>query len=363
LFAVPFFISISPKGHAIMAKKKKSFDISVNRSNIVSALIFLTVLFLFCAFSPALFAADENKPEKKSTTTAKPNEKTFEDITLSTADNLQLAISYYRGAKGRESVPVVLLHGYGAKHNRTDYTKGLAPYLQAQGFAVIAVDLRGHGESTRIKTTRGKDEILDSAGLAPNQFGLMVTQDMKAVKNFLWERNNAGELNIDKLCLVGAEMGASIALEFALFDAIEQDVNPVLRPEYKLGRFVKALVLISPETSFRGISIRRAVQNPAVRNDISILILVGKGDSKALNESKRVHAIFEREHPKPDPEKKAEQQTLFFTPLETTLQGTNLLAEKNLKADDIIAAFLDLRLVKSEPSKTWSWKERKLPHQ
>ena len=70
---------------------------------------------------------------------------------------------------------------------------------------------------------------------------------MKAVKDFLWERNNAGELNIDKLCVVGAEMGASVALNFALADALDQDSNRVLRPDYKLGRFVKALVLISPE--------------------------------------------------------------------------------------------------------------------
>ena len=32
----------------------------------------------------------------------------------------------------------------------------------------------------------------------------MVTQDMRAVKDFLWQKNNAGELNIDKLCVVGA---------------------------------------------------------------------------------------------------------------------------------------------------------------
>jgi hypothetical protein len=73
--------------------------------------------------------------------------------------------------------------------------------------------------------------------------------------------------------------------------------------------------------------------------------------------------MFERDHPKPDPEKKADQQTLFFTPLETKLQGANLLTEKNLKTEEIINAFLNLRLVKSDAAKSWLWKERKLPHQ
>jgi alpha-beta hydrolase superfamily lysophospholipase len=239
----------------------------------------------------------------------------------------------------------------------------LAPYLQSKGFAVVVPDLRGHGDSTRLKTLHGKDETLDAITMAPNQFNLMVTQDMKAVKYFLWEKNNAGELNLDKLCVVGAEMGASIALEFAWYDAVGYDQGA---PEYgslKLGRFVKALVLISPETSFKGISIRHAVQNPAVRNEISVLILVGNGDNKALSEASRIYSIFERDRPKPDPEKKADQQTLFFTRLETKLQGANLLTDKNLKVEEIIAVFLNLRLVKSDPAKTWFWKERKLPHQ
>jgi len=347
-----------------MAGTKRSSVVRWNESKILKANIFLAILILFVyAFSPELFAADD-KPAKKTAASAKAAEAEPakpEDITLPTADSVQLVITYYRGSQGKQSVPVVLLHGL--KHNRTDFTKDLAPFLQSKGFAVVAVDLRGHGDSTRVRTTRGKDETLDAANLSTAQFNSMVTEDMAAVKKFLWEKNNAGELNLDKLCVIGAEMGASIAMDFAWYDAVDQDANPVLRPEYKLGRYVKALVLLSPEISFKGISMRRAMQNPAVRNEISVLILVGKDDSKALGEAKRVYSLFDREHPKPDPEKKAEQQTLFFTPLETKLQGASLLTEKNLKADDIIANFLSLRLVKSDQAKTWSWKERKLPHQ
>ena len=326
--------------------------------------ILFAVLFLCGVFSSRLFPAEDNKPAQKAAVPAKAAEAELprpEDITRQTGDNVQLAATYYRGGKGKESIPVVLLHGW--KHNRTDYTKYLAPYLQSKGFAVIVPDLRGHGDSTRLKTLHGKDETLDAITMAPNQFNLMVTQDLKAVKDFLWEKNNAGELNLDKLCVVGAEMGASIALEFAWYDATGYNQGA---PEYgslKLGRFVKALVLISPETSFKGISIRHAVQNPAVRNEMSVLILVGNGDNKSLSEAKRVYSVFERDRAKPDPEKKADQQMLFFTPLETKLQGANLLTDKNLKVEEIITAFLDLRLVKSDTAKTWSWKERKLPHQ
>jgi pimeloyl-ACP methyl ester carboxylesterase len=324
----------------------------------------LAVLLLIGILSRGLLAAEE-KAEKKPPAgkVAEAEMPKPEDVILSTDDNVQIAITYYPGTKGKESVPVVLLHEYGTMHNRTDFTKDLAPYLQMQGFAVVAVDLRGHGESTRVKNPFGKDETLDAAALAPNQFGLMVTEDMKAVRKFLWEKNNAGELNLDKLCLVGSEMGAMIAVDFALYDALAQEANPVLRPEYKIGLFVKALVLISPATSFKGMSMRRALQNTAVRRNISVLIIAGKRDNAALGEARRVYSMFERDHPKPNPDKKLEQQTLFFTPLDTSLQGAKLLAEKSLETREIIAAFIELRLVKSDISKTWTWKERKLPHQ
>jgi pimeloyl-ACP methyl ester carboxylesterase len=333
-----------------MANTNMSPDVRFDGSSIFRAEILIAALFIFSAFSPRFFAAETDLPKS-------------EEVTLPTSDNVQIAATYYRGTKGKESIPVVLLHGYGQKHNRTDYTKGLAPFLQSKGFAVLAVDLRGHGDSTRMRTLRGKDLALDAASLSPGQFTLMITNDMRAVKRFLWEKNNAGELNLDKLCLIGSEMGASIAVEFAWLDAVEQEANPVLRPEYKLGQFVKALVLLSPEISFKGISMSHAMQNPAVRKDISVLILVGGNETSALNEANRVYALFEREHPKPDPDKKDEQQDIFKPTLDTKLQGTNLLREKNLKVEEIIAAFLELRLVKSDPSRTWLWKERKMPYQ
>jgi len=281
-----------------------------------------------------------------------------EDLVLETNDGLQLTITYYASLKGKNAIPVVLLHEY--KQSRNDY-KDLAPSLQALGYAVIVPDLRGHGESTHLKGAR-KDETLNAASLSPQQFSLMVTQDMEAVKEFLWERNNEGELNIDKLCIVGAEMGASVALNFALADAVVQDRNRVARPDYKVGRFVKALVLISPEQSFRGLPIKAATAYPAIQRDIAMLILVGRQDAKAMKEAKQIHSIFEKYHPEPTGDNVTDKKTLFFGKMDTKLQGTKLLDPKfNVPA--IIADFLHRRLSKSEESRDWTWRERKVPHE
>ena len=321
-----------------------------------AALLAAVVLLACSGFVPRVSAAD-NKAQDEKEEIPPP-----EDLMLRTGDGLGLALTYYPGTKGKETIPIVLLHMW--KQNRNDY-KELARFLQAVGHAVIMPDLRGHGQSTRLRGAR-RDETLKAATMSPQQFKAMVTQDMEAVKVFLWDRNNAGELNIDKLCVVGAEMGALVALNFAMTDAVDQDHNRVRRPDYKLGRFVKALVLISPELSFRGLPTRLATAHPVVQSDIAILVLVGEQDNKALEEAKRIHAIFERYHPEPrgdsmTQEEKRDATTLFFFQFATSLQGTKLLDPK-FNVAETIAIFVHLRLVKSPESRQWTWRERKVPH-
>ncbi len=190
----------------------------------------------------------------------------------------------------------------------------------------------------------------------------MVREDMKAVKDFLWERNNAGQLNLDKLCIVGAEMGASVALNFAAYDAVGYGSGAVYYGPLKLGRFVKALVLISPRWSSPGLPLTQAARNPAVQRDIAMLIAVGDKDPKELADAKRVYGLFKNSHLEPTGDNKTDLQTLFFITLPTSLQGTKLLDPRfNLQAG--IADFVYRRLQKNEESRDWTWKERKFPHE
>jgi pimeloyl-ACP methyl ester carboxylesterase len=316
---------------------------------------------------PKTEKADPPKTEKKE---AKPPEANrgdgksvagpppVQELELLTNDGLRLALSYYPGTKGKESIPIVLLHMW--KKSRADY-KPLALYLQSLGHAVIAPDLRGHGQSVRFKGSR-KDDDLKAANLPLPQFAKMVTEDTKAVKDFLWERNNAEELNLDKLCVVGAEMGASVALDWAAYDAVGYDNNMVTYGPLRLGAFVKALVLISPEWAFKSLSLKQAASATRVQGDIPILILVGQEDRKAFSEAKRINTFFERFHAEPKGDDKFDKMTLFLVPLETKLQGTSLLDPK-LHGPEYIADFINKRLIKAEEAQDWVWKERKRPHE
>jgi hypothetical protein len=306
---------------------------------------------------PAAAALSQDKAAKPEKEKGPPPP---EELALHTSDGVQLAMTYFPGTQGKQSIPVVLLHMW--KQNRSDF-KDLAPYLQKQGCAVLAPDLRGHGDSTHRKGARA-EEVLKADKMSPPQLNLMVSEDMMAVKAFLWEKNNAGELNIDKLCIVGAELGAVVAIDFAAADAEQQAVNRVFGAdgEYKVGRFVKALVLLSPERSCHGLSVQVAARNPVVQRDIAMLILVGKQENKSMEAAKQIHGLFKGFHPEPTGENKNDRKTLFLGPLDTSLQGTNLLDPK-FGVAEIIGDFIERRLVKSKESEEWKWAERKRPHQ
>jgi pimeloyl-ACP methyl ester carboxylesterase len=301
-------------------------------------------------------AAEDKKPDSK------PREKEEiakpEELSLSTGDGLQLGLTYYAGRKSKQTIPIVLLHGL--KESGNEY-KDLARVLQAQGHAVVVPDLRGHGKSTRLRIGN-REEKLAVASMSPQQYARMVTEDMwTIVKGFLWDKNNAGELNLDKLCIVGSDMGAAVALNFADYDAVGYEDRRVMYGSLKLGQFVKALALISPKWSVSGLTLQRAVRNPQVQRNLALLILVGKQDAKAMKEAKRLYGYFEPFHPEPTGPDHLDKKTLFFGGLDTRLQGTDLLDSK-FGVSDVLIDFIARRLMKSEESKEWVWKERKIPH-
>ena len=115
----------------------------------------------------------EKKAEKKADDDRDSRQP--EEIDLTTDDGLEMKATYFPGTKGQESIPVILLHGF--KGSRKDFTQeqGLAPFLQEKlGCAVIVPDLRGHGDSTKIKMSSKRTEDLKGKKLTPAQYPAMV---------------------------------------------------------------------------------------------------------------------------------------------------------------------------------------------
>ena len=272
-----------------------------------------------------------------------------ENVNFETKDGVNIRATFYAGLGKKESIPVIMIHGWEGQRGEYD---ALALSLQAAGHSCIVPDLRGHGQSTSQKLADGSTRTLDASKFNRAEIEEM-WRDVEACKRFLMEKNNRGELNINALCVVGAEFGCILALNWS---ALDLTAPPLLA--YKQGQDVKALVLLSPVSAFKGVTTRSAMGVADIKR-ISMMIVVGDSDNKGSAEAKRLHTSLKTFHPKvsTDPEDIKKNQDLFLVEPKTTLQGTKLLAP-TLPVIGNIGKFIELRLTNKLADYPWSDRKR-----
>lgn len=305
------------------------------------ALGWLVALLALAAATPAIAQKAKELPEPKV-------------IEMLTKDGVKLYATYFASDLERDAVPLILLHMY--KGSRADF-QGLANYLHQQSHhAVLTLDLRGHGDSTR-QTFRGEERTLTPDRLKNEEFAAMVRYDIEEAKRFLMREHNAGQVNIERLGLVGAEMGAIMASYWALNDWAAP------RLAIKQGQDVKALVLISPETRFKAFSLTQPYGSFDLRSKVALHLIAGADNSKATRAAEQLFNTVKRYHPEPDDslpaDKALAEKTLFLDiGYNTSLQGTKMLGER-LGVEERIAKFIELRLV--APSYPWVERPSAIP--
>jgi pimeloyl-ACP methyl ester carboxylesterase len=269
---------------------------------------------------------------------------------LLTKDGVSLQATYYPSNQGKKAVPVVLLHSF--KGSREEFAD-LGEYLQNQGYAVLAPDLRGHGESA----TQPGGVKTDPTKMPASEFVNMYAQDMEAIRSFLVKENDDGKLNLNALVIVGSEMGASVAVHFAgynncLLPRVEPGVRRAPSPD------VKGLVLISPAVSNPPtLSIMTGLKTyPALKSELPMLILVGNGTRKAIVDADRITKLIKPYHP--EPQNESQKQTFFYVKLATSLEGAKLFSDaaRPLNINAIIAKFLNTCVV----DQSYPWRERRM---
>lgn len=301
-------------------------------------------LLVLAAIGTTLQAAPPVAPKKADEGPPEPM-----IVPLQTKDGVLLKATFYPGTKGKKSVPVVILHEW--KGKRSDY-KDLALLLQSKGHAVMVPDLRGHGDSTQMRRGQERPTTLSALKTKKKDIEMMVREDMEAVKRFLRDQNNAEELNIEKLCIIGVEMGAVVAANWAWDDWSWPEL-----PTYKQGQDVKALVLISPEMTVKGVSMAHAIDDARLQGNLSVMLMVGSKDKKALESAEKIENKLGRFHPEPTEAEAKAKKSLYVVKLDTSLQGAKLVNQAELKADRIISGFIDLKLVEQ----SYPWSERRRP--
>lgn len=157
------------------------------------------------------------------------------DLRLRAADGLPIAATYRPGR--RPGGPgVLILHGNGASRTATAPN---AAWLADQGYAVLAIDFRGHGESAS----------------APHSFGFEESRDAEGALAWLKRRQGGA-----KIAVVGISLGGAAALlgergpleaDALVAQAVYPDIRHAIRN--RIGAFTTAVpaALLEPLLSYQ----------------------------------------------------------------------------------------------------------------
>jgi len=218
---------------------------------------------------------------------------------LRAADGFPISITYYPFQDSKEApgataanAPVVILIP-GDKESRLLWDKSSSPrdqdpfplLLQKRGYAVITVDPRKHGESIV-----NSDDRIQS-----NDYPAMALSDMMAVKGFIFAEHQAERLNMAKTGIVGSGTGAAVAAAFTEFDWSRPpyDDAPLPIERTPRGQDVKALILVSPESSAGRIKTSaalRPLRGPAI--NLALQVIVGADDNADRRQATSIFDAF-----------------------------------------------------------------------
>ncbi|MFM7845221.1 MAG: alpha/beta hydrolase [Planctomycetota bacterium] len=270
-----------------------------------------------------------------------------ESLPLVTKDQVPLRITYYKGLQGKKSIPLVMVHDLNGQRGEFN---PLALYLQKQGgFAVVTVDLRGHGESNRLRGPNGAEKTVTPDSLKPVDFENMVKFDLERVKKFLVEKNNEGELNVNQTGVIAAgQLGTVLAYNWVKNDWSWPDVAG-----QKQGRDVQGMVFLSPALTFKTLKTVDAINSVG---SLSTMLVGGRIEP----DLKTLQAKLKPKHPaeSTDPEENIKNQSLWVVQEDTELKGINLF-KLGVPLASKVLYFLDLRFVKQ--AEKFPWAERKKP--
>ncbi|MBI4009727.1 MAG: alpha/beta fold hydrolase [Candidatus Aenigmarchaeota archaeon] len=171
-----------------------------------------------------------------------------EQVSFKAEDGFEVVGSFY---KSTSDTGVILLHML--NRNRSDWN-AFAGQLNKEGYNVLSIDLRGHGQSLK----KG-GRTVEWQTFSAKDFNDMIL-DVKAAKEFLEQKG------ISKISLIGASIGANIALNYAT-----EDIE------------IKTTVLLSPGLDYRGVKIDDNVRDYGNR---PMLIVASEDDEYSATSSK-----------------------------------------------------------------------------
>ncbi|HLC39594.1 MAG TPA: alpha/beta fold hydrolase [archaeon] len=175
------------------------------------------------------------------------------EVTFLTDDGVTIRGTYYAG--GNNSI--ILLHML--IRSRNDYNF-FAKQLQQNGYSVLSIDFRGHGQS-----------IPPSFNQIDDFNKLFI--DVAAAKNFLAASKGKPA---DRISIIGASIGANIALRYAAD-------NPSIR----------SIILLSPGNNYHDVTARDVIGK--YQGKILIIAAADDGNGVAAQEATGIAVLTDKE--------------------------------------------------------------------
>lgn len=205
------------------------------------------------AFTPAIVAL-------LVLTMARPTPAESQEESFETSDGVAILADYYAPPGKEPATGVVLVHMY--SRSRSDWAD-FAADLQKAGHAVLALDLRGHG-----KSTRRKGESLDWRTFGGPEW-LAVTADIRAAIDHLLRKK---EVDAKRVFVIGASVGANLTLRCAADEAKGKET-------------VRGIALLSPGENYCGVESMDALERYGSRR---IFLAAGEDDPEACADTRRL---------------------------------------------------------------------------
>jgi dipeptidyl aminopeptidase/acylaminoacyl peptidase len=155
---------------------------------VVSLTLALSVVFIGICYQQAWYLTLP-APVVSSRTPADYSIVNYQDVTITTADGLNLAAWYVPPIR-EDGASIIFIHGHAS--NRSHYLSR-AEIFAEEGYGMLFMELRNNGTSDGEFTT----------------MGLLGAQDVQAAFDFLIEQSN---VNAERIALYGHSMGGATAI-------------------------------------------------------------------------------------------------------------------------------------------------------
>jgi len=188
--------------------------------------------------------------------TASKKNELVHTIEYTTKDKFVLQSTLrYPKQKAEKYTLVVLLHSWGLS---SKYWDGLPQELLNNGYAILEVDLRGHGKSSYLENSKPRSYIY----LSKTSIQKMPDDVYQILADVYTNYTN---LSKKEIIFIGADVGASVSV----FTAKEMKITPT------------AMVFISPQTQFKGFYMPNAFLE---LGEVPVLAVGSKKDAQTIEQ-------------------------------------------------------------------------------